>query len=56
MKIQEQIIKWFNAEDYKGRNEVIQTLKNLAIDLDIELKNTCSQCLECFEDCSCENK
>ncbi len=56
MLIQEQILEWFHTEDYQGRKAVIKELKSLLKNLEDELANTCSQCLECFEDCDCAQK
>jgi hypothetical protein len=53
--IQEQICEWFNCEDFDGRKKVIEELKQITSNLEGELNNTCSQCLNCFEDCDCEN-
>jgi len=55
MLIQEQIAEWFNSEDYQGRKQVIKEIKSIVESMEEELENTCSQCLECFEDCDCVN-
>ena len=54
MKIQEQIFELYNISDYEGRKELIKILKEIALDLEKELNVTCSQCLEHFSDCYCE--
>jgi hypothetical protein len=53
MLIQEQIADWFNNEDFQGRKHVIEEIKSLIEGLEEQLENTCSQCMECFEDCDC---